>query len=259
MAKLSELPVEIRAAILSEVDTREDVRSAACATALFGEVLLEFEWKVLEAVCMREASIMISSSTDVEEVHKVLYNFWVEAKATKEEEVQTRLYGLALWQVAAHERAATTELLQLATEASSLYADKGWKRDAVTILQPLWNRKVMAGVEMGPWEAVVGGYLARVYVGVERREEARLVLDECWRWRRSWAGMPMTTRMVAEAFELMDRKEEAAEVLGLCDVATAAEEDFLVATKLVQLYDDLGEEEKARRARDALEALCQGL
>lgn len=186
MRKLSDLPVEIRAAILSEVDTRRDVSSAARATALFGKDLLEFERKVLEAVCMREACRMISSSTDVEEVHNVLYNFWAEAKATKEEDVQARLYGVALWHVAACGRAATTELLHLATEASTLYADKGCKREAVTILQQLWNRKVMAGVKMGPWEAVAGGYLVRAYVGIDRREEAGLVLDECWRSRQSW-------------------------------------------------------------------------
>ena len=36
-----------------------------------------------------------------------------------------------------------------------------------------------------PWEAVAGGYLARAYVGVERKDEAQLVLDECWLWRQS--------------------------------------------------------------------------
>lgn len=72
------------------------------------------------------------------------------------------------------------------------------------------------------------------------------------------AGIPMRTLEVAEAFELMDRKEEAAKVLSLCDIAKVAEENLPVAKKLVQLHDDLGEEEKARRARGALEALWQG-
>ena len=257
MAKLSDIPVEIRAAILSEVDTRTNVYSAARATALLGEALQEFEWKVLEAVCMREACRMVLSSMDVEKVHDVLYNFWVEAKASMKEDVQTRLYGLALWQVVARGRAATTELLQLATEASTLYATKGWKREAVIVLQQLWDSKINTSVKMGPWEAVAGGYLARAYVGVDCRKEAGLVLDECWRWRESWAGIPRTTLEVVEAFELMDRKEEAAQVLDLCDNTKVAEENLSVAIKLVQLYQDLGEEEKAQKAQGVLEDLWQ--
>ena len=258
MVNLSDLPVEIRVAILSEVDTRTDVCSAARATALLGEVLQEYEREVLEAVCMREACTMISSSTDVD-VHDVLYNFWVEARASKKEDVQTRLYGLALWQVAARGRAATTELLQLAIEASTLYANKGWRREAVIILQQQWNRKINTGVKMGPWEAAAGGYLAQAYVGADCREEAGLVLDECWLWRQSWAGIPTRTLEVAEAFELMDRKKEAAKVLELCDNTKVEEENLPMAKKLVQLYHDLGEEEKGQRAQDVLEALWQKL
>ena len=70
------------------------MRLAACAIALFGGTLSRFERRVLEGVCMREASVTLSS-TGVE-VHEVLLNFWVEAKTTKEEDVRARLYSLAL-------------------------------------------------------------------------------------------------------------------------------------------------------------------
>ena len=72
-------------------------------------------------------------------------------------------------------------------------------------------------------------------------------------------GVPGATLEVAEAFELMDRKEGAAKVLELCDITRVAREKLPVAKKLVQVYDDLGGEKKARRARDALEALWEDL
>ena len=45
----------------------------------------------------------------------------------------------------------------------------------------------------------------------------------------------------------------------MVDIKKVVEENLPVAKKLVQLHDDLGEEEKARRARDELDALWQRL